>query len=199
MTVPVEHRLGLAPTPVGREYMKTLRSYAAVDVFLEFYENHNGLQFCRAFNSLFDEARPLVELKPAERIREFSDQYHQGGRWAWTIDLNKSKSLYRGSATWLAFAEVDSGPACLTIFLDGDHAGKIIYLAPEPEFNILRPIAKGFNALLGRIARDVAGFLHWSVHMSSFVAQDGQNYALVPLEYRFRSNRRPPSQGRPNQ
>src|SRR5205807_9179855 len=60
---------------------------------------------------------PLLELKPAESIAKFTDRYGPDGDLAWTMDLNKSKSLYRSSADWLAFAEIDSGPACLTIFL----------------------------------------------------------------------------------
>jgi len=99
------------------------------------------------------------------------------------IDLNKSKSLYRGSASWLAFAEIDSGPACLTIFLDGDHAGSVFYVTPQPEFNILRPIAKGFHALLIRIADDVAAFLRLVRATVSLRGTDGASYGFVPVEY----------------
>jgi hypothetical protein len=127
--------------------------------------------------------RPLLELKPAESIAGFTHRYTPGGDLAWTIDLNKSKSLYRGSASWLAFAEIDSGPACLTIFLDGEHAGSVFYVTPQPEFNNLCPIARGFDALLGRIADDVAAFLRLVRATVNLRGTDGANYGFVPVEY----------------
>ena len=126
---------------------------------------------------------PLLELKPAESIADFTDRYRPGGDLAWTIDFNKSKNLYRGSAGWLAFAEIESGPACLTIFLDGEHAGQVFYVTPQPPFNILRPIARGFHALLGRIADDVAAFLRLVRATVNLRGPDGANYGFVPVEY----------------
>ncbi len=121
---------------------------------------------------------PNSDEKPS-----FTGRYSPAGGRAWTMDLNKSKSLYRGSARWLAFAEIDSGPACLTIFLDGDHAGSVFFATPQPWFNILRPIAKGFNALLDRIADDPAAFLRLVRATVALRGADGGNYGLVPIEY----------------
>ena len=42
------------------------------------------------------------------------------------------------------------------MFLDGDDGGSVFVVTPQPWFNILRPIAKGFHALLSRIAQDPA-------------------------------------------
>jgi len=39
---------------------------------LQFYKKHDGVQFCRTYDSLHDEIRPLVELKPVESIRAFT-------------------------------------------------------------------------------------------------------------------------------
>jgi hypothetical protein len=182
-TVEVAHRLGSSPVLEGRDYLNSLRGHAALAEFVEFYQNHNGLQFCRTFDSRFDEVRPLLEFRPAESIVGFTNRYTPGGALGWTIDLHKSKSLYRGSASWPAFAEIDSGPACLTIFLDGEHAASVFYVTPQPEFNILRPIAKGFNALLGRIADDAAAFLRLVRATVNLRGPDGANYGFVPVEY----------------
>jgi hypothetical protein len=183
-TINVEHLLGAPPTGAGRHFLNTLVEYPALGELLDFYKKYNGMQFCRTFNSRYDEVRPLLELKPAESVASFTGRYSPGGDLAWTMDLNKSKSLYRGSARWLGFAEIDSGPACLTIFLDGDHAGSVFFSTPQPWFNILRPIAKGFNALLDRIAGDVAAFLRLVRATVTLLGADGDNYGLVPIEYR---------------
>jgi hypothetical protein len=195
-TVEVAHRLGSVPVGEGRDYLNSLRGHAALAEFVEFYENHDGLQFCRTFDSRFDEVRPLLEFKPAESLAGFTNRYNSGGNLAWTIDLNRSKSLYRGSASWLAFAEIGSGPACLTIFRDGEHAGKVFYVTPQPPFNILRPIAQGFDALLGRIAVDAAAFLRLVRATVSLRGPDGFNYGYVPVEYLPPGPARPTRPGR---
>ena len=176
--------------------MNSLSGHAALVEFVEFYENYDGVQFCVTFDSRFDEVRPLLELKPAESIGGFTNRYSLGGDLAWTIDFNKSKSLYRGSASWLAFAEIESGPACLTIFLDGEHAGRVFYVTPQPPFNILRPIAQGFHALLGRIADDVPAFLRLVRATVNVRGPDGDNYGFVPVEYLPPGPARPTRPGR---
>jgi hypothetical protein len=183
-TIKVEHLLGAPPSPEGHNYLDSLAEYPALAQFLDFYRRHNGLQFCRTFDSRHDEVRPLLELKPAEAIASFTSRYSPHGDLAWIMDLNKSRSLYRGSARWLAFAEIDSGPMCLTIFLDGDHAGSVYFATPQPWFNILRPIAKDFHALLNRIADDVAAFLRLVRATVTLHGADGDNYGLVAIEYR---------------
>jgi hypothetical protein len=183
-TIKVEHSLGALPTDAGRNYLNSLSEHSALGELLDFYKMYNGMQFCRTFDSRYGRVRPLLELKPAESIAGFTGRYSPGGDLAWTMDLNKSKELYRESAGWLAFAEIDSGPACLTIFLDGEHAGSVFFATPQPWFNIRRPIAKGFNALLDRIARDVATFLRLVRATVSLRGADGDNYGFVPIEYR---------------
>jgi hypothetical protein len=83
----------------------------------------------------------------------------------------------------LAFAEVDGGPSCLTIFLDGENAGNVFLLNPEPKFNTLKPIAKTFNALLDRIAKDPAAFFKLTRAYVTLIGKDKQNYGHIPIEY----------------
>ncbi|MEX2514005.1 MAG: hypothetical protein WD398_13955 [Cyclobacteriaceae bacterium] len=90
---------------------------------------------------------------------KFTSQYLPNRKWAWTIDLIKTKALYRSEYKGLAFAEVNGGPACFTIFLDGENAGKIYLLNPQPHFNILKPIAKTYTDLMNRIAKTLKPFL----------------------------------------
>lgn len=182
-TIAVEHVPGPKPTEKCRAYLDFLQNHSALHGFLEFFQKHNGLQLCRTLDSKYGEVRPLLELMPLERIQGFTDRYKSGGDRAWTIDLNKSKGLYRSSAPWLAFAEVDSGPMCLTILLEGHHAGSIFFLAPQPQFNILRPIAKDFNALLERIAKDMAAFLRLVRARVTLRGPDGHNYGFAPVAY----------------
>ena len=127
--------------------------------FIRFYRQHDGFELCRTFNSLFDAECPQLEFKPADCIVEFTKRYNSDGDRDFTITYNKSRTIYRGGDPWFAFAEINMGPACLTTFLEGENAGKIFYVTPEPEFNILRPIAPSFSAVLDRIGKDVAAFL----------------------------------------
>jgi hypothetical protein len=108
-TIKVEHLLGACPTGADRDYLNSLLEYSALGELLDFYKRYDGMQLYRTFDSRYDEVRPLMELKPAESIVSFTGRYSPGGYLAWTMDFNKSKSLYRGSARWLAFAELDSG------------------------------------------------------------------------------------------
>jgi hypothetical protein len=182
-TIEVEHSLGACPTDAGRGYLNSLADCSALDELLDFYEKYNGIQFCRTFDARYGEVRPLLELKAAESIAGFTGQYSPGGDRAWIMDHNKSQSLYRGSARWLAFAEIGSGPMCLTIFLDGDQAGSVFFATPQPWFNILRPVAKGFNALLVRIAGDPAAFLRLVRATVNLRGDDGFAYGFVPIVY----------------
>lgn len=84
---------------------------------------------------------------------------------------------------WITFAEIDSAPACLTLFLDGDRAGNVFYLTPQPPFNILRPVAVSFNALIDRIAKDLPAFLRLVRATVTIRGADGENYGFRPVEY----------------
>ena len=183
ITIPVKHRIGSRPDREGSQYLEGLIDHRAVIELIEFYQTYNGCEICSAFDPRLDDARPLLELKPSQSLSSFTDRYSPGGDLAWTIDLNKSRNLYRGSDRWIAFGEVDGGPCCLTIFLEGNHAGHVFYLAPQPRFNILRPIAKSFNSFLERIAIDVARFLRLVRATVTIRGEDGSNYGFTPIEY----------------
>lgn len=118
-SVPVSHRLCSAPGPKSLACLERIRS-DVLKQFCDFYLDHDGLEFCRTHDARYGEVRPLLEFMPAWQFERFTNRYRDNGDRAWTMDLNKSKSIYRGSNSWIAFAEVDSGPACLTIFLDGE-------------------------------------------------------------------------------
>jgi hypothetical protein len=182
-TVKVKHHLGSNPDAEGRAYLETLHRHPALRELCSFYDKHDGCELCRTQDSRYGEERPLLEFRPAASILPFSRRYQPGGDLDWTMDLNKSKTLYRGPQSWIAFAEIDSGPSCLTIFLDGDNAGNVYYVTPQPEFNILRPVAKGFYPLLERIAKDPAAFLRLVRATISLRGKDGDNYGYVAVEY----------------
>lgn len=187
-TIQVEHRLGSIADVESRHYLESLGENSAIAKFCEFYQKHDGLELCRTYDARHGRDRPLIEFKPAKGITKFTSRYLDKGGRAWTIDLNKSKRLYRGPADWIVFAEIDSGPACLTIFLDGENAGCVYYVTPQPEFNILRPIARGFQPLLDRMAKDLPAFLRLVRAYVSLRGADGHNYGFMPFEYLARGN-----------
>jgi hypothetical protein len=181
--VRVEHRLGARPPKGSAAALAGTRRYAAARELLAFYGRYDGAAICATFDARYDETRPMLELLPAERIAEFTGRYGPDGDLGWTIDYNKSKRIYRGASPWIAFAEIDSGPMCLTMFLRGEHAGQVFYVAPQPRFNNLRPIAKGFFALLERVGRDPAAFMRLVRATVTLRGKDGDNYGLVPIDY----------------
>ena len=172
----------------GKKVLENMCKDIRLDVFFEFYSVHDGLDFCIP---VFPETyfkKPLLKLIPSSDILNFNKQYTKGGKWAWIIDLNKSKDIYRGSDSWIAFAEIAGGPTCLTIFLTGENTGCVYLVMPQPRFNILKPIAKSFDLLLARIAKDPAAFFRLVGAYVTKKGEDGQNYGLVPVEYVSNSN-----------
>ena len=151
--------------------------------FVDFYSNHDGFHLGTPSFPENAVRRPLLRQVTASDLLTFTDQYLPNGEWAWTIDLNKTKALYRSEHKWLAFAEVNSGPACLTIFLSGENAGNVFLLNPQPHFNILKPIARTYTDLLNRIAKDPAAFFKLVRAYVTLVGKDKQNYGYVPVEY----------------
>ena len=151
--------------------------------FVSFYSDYDGFNLATPIIPRNAVNKTLLRQLPASDILKFTNQYLPGGKWAWTIDLNKTKAIYRAESKWLAFAEVDGGPACLTIFLDGENAGKVFLLNPQPHFNILKPIAKTYTDLLNRIAKDPAAFFKMTRTYVTIVGKDKQNYGHVPVEY----------------
>ncbi len=181
--VPVQHRLGLSAAAPAHDFLDSLPTHPNVSEFREFYCQHDGAEICRTSHARYREDCPLLELKPAQNITEFTNRYLPGGELAWIMDLNKSKGLYRSSNPWIAFAEINTGPACLTMFLEGQNAGYIYYATPQPPFNILRPIARDFPSLLERIGRDLPAFLRLVRATVVLRGVDGDNYGYMPTTY----------------
>lgn len=151
--------------------------------FFNFYSNYDGFNLATPTAPKNAVNKTLLRQLPASDIIKFTNQYLPGGQWAWIIDLNKTKAIYRAENKWLAFAQVDGGPACLTIFLDGKNAGNVFLLNPQPHFNILKPIAKTYTELLNRISKDPSVFFRLTRSYVTLVDKDKQNYGHVPLEY----------------
>ena len=151
--------------------------------FVDFYSNYNGFSLGTPISPKNVIKKALIRQMPVSDLIEFTKQYLPDGKWAWTIDLNKTKSIYRGGSKWLVFAQIVSGPACLTIFLNGENAGNVFLLTPQPHFNILKPIAKTYSGLLERIAKDPAAFFKLTKAYVSILGKDKYNYGHVPIEY----------------
>ncbi|WP_426671105.1 hypothetical protein ACPPVU_07695 [Mucilaginibacter sp. McL0603] len=184
----VKNILGSPIDKKGKKYIESICKDVRLNDFFEFYTTHDGFEFCKPVYPDNYLKTPLFKLISSLNISNFNKQYIKGGKWAWSIDLNKSKTLYRGNDTWVAFAEIGQGPACLTIFLTGENAGCIYLVAPQPAFNILKPIAKTFNLFLDRVAKDPAAFLRLVRSYVVMQGTDGQNYGLIPVEYLSNSN-----------
>jgi hypothetical protein len=183
----VKHRLGSAIEKKGKKYLESIYKDDRLKYFFEFYNVHDGFELCTPFYPDNYLRRPLLRFIPASDISDFNKQYLKGGQWAWTIDLNKSKALYRNNEAWVAFAEIGQGPSCLSVFLSGENAGSIYLIAPQPAFNILKPIAKDFNFFLDRIVNDPAAFLRLTRSYVSMNNADGQNYGFLATEYLINS------------
>lgn len=151
--------------------------------FIDFYSKHDGFNLATPTHPKNAVNKPLLRQLSASGIIKYTNQYLPGGQWAWTIDLNKTKPLYRGETKWIVFAVFDDGPACLTTFLNGENAGCIFLLSPQPHFNILKPISKTYAELLDRIAKDPVSFFKLTRAYVTLVGKDKQNFGYVPLEY----------------
>lgn len=151
--------------------------------FLHFYTKCNGFNLFTPVLPANAQKRSLLSQLPINQLTKFTKLYLPKGKLAWTIDCNKSKTLYRDQHKWLAFAQVDGGPACLTIFLNGDNAGSVFLVTPQPHFNILKPIAKTFDLFLDRVAKDPIAFFKLTRSYVTMVGQDNQNFGYVPIQY----------------
>jgi len=150
---------------------------------LDFYTKCNGFSLATPVLPGNAIKKPLMRQLPVADLMKFTEQYLPKGKLAWIIDLNKTKTLYRGEHKWLAFAQIDEGPSCLTFFLEGENAGSVFLLNPQPHFNTLKPIAKTFNGFLERVAKDPAAFLKLTRAYVTIIGQDGNNFGYVPLQY----------------
>ena len=181
--VQIENELGKKGDTKDLTNLSTLCTDTRLSDFVEFYSQYNGFTLGTIVLPKNSVKKSLLRQFPVSDLTKFTEQYLPNGRWAWTIDLNKTKALYRSEQKWLAFAEVDGGPSCLTIFLNGENAGNIFLVNPQPHFNILKPIAKTFTELLSRIAKDPAAFFKLTKAYVTIIGKDNQNYGHVPIEY----------------
>jgi len=181
--VGVKHIIGPKLTVAGRRYIDDTCKGGHFTAFSEFYEKYNGLGTFAPFGQPSINQRSLLQFMPADRIEEFTSLYVPGGDRAWIIDLNKSKHLYRSGDKWIAFALVGNGPSCLCMFLTGQNIGNIFFAEPQPHFNIAKPIAKDFTALLDRIGKDPVGFLKLVLAYVTVRRADGQGYGYLATSY----------------
>lgn len=184
----VSNKLGGLIDSKGRNYIKSVCTDVRLNDFVEFYTNYDGCELCTPiFPDDFIQI-PSLKLISSSDIEIFNKQYIKNGEWAWTIDLNKSKTLYRGNDKWIIFAKINQGPSCLSVFLSGENAGAIYLITPQPKFNILKPIAKNFNLFLNRVAKDPAAFFRLVRSYVTMQGVGGQNLGFVAVNYLSNSN-----------
>jgi len=183
LEVHIENTLGKKTDTDDLTKLTSICSDQRLKDFVDFYSKHDGFNLATPTSPGNAVKKTLLRQLPASDIVKFTRQYLPGGQWAWIIDMNKAKALYRGENKWVAFAVVDGGPACLTIFLGGENAGSVFLLNPQPHFNLLKPIASTYTDLLNRIAKDPAAFFKLTKAYVTLVGKDKQNYGHVPFEY----------------
>ncbi|MEM1002383.1 MAG: hypothetical protein AAGH46_07025 [Bacteroidota bacterium] len=114
----------------------------------EFYNYMDGLELFVPQKPKGCIQVPLITFLKMSNIIPKTREYQDGGKWAWTIDLNKTKKIYRSNDKWVVFAIIGRGPACLTIFTTGENKGSIFYLTPQPPF---RPCLDQLGANLAKM------------------------------------------------
>lgn len=181
--ITIQNKLKTQTSNKGRNYIQTICKQIQLKELSDFYQTYDGFELAIPIEPKNCVRQALLKVFPATEINHFTNLYLKGGKFDWTIDLNKTKNLYRDTHSWIAFAQINDGPSCLTTFLDGEDAGNIYLLEPEPEFNILKPIAKGFNNFLDRIAKEPAEFLKLTRACVLIQKPDGFNYGYVPVKY----------------
>ena len=186
ITVIIQNKLYKQADPKGSTYINSICLHEKLKEFADFYQTYDGFELATPVEPRNAVKVPLLKQLAASTIKSYTEQYLPGGKFGWTIQHNAQstiKSLYQGTDKWIVFAQIDDGPACLTTFLEGENAGNIFILMPEPRFNVLKPIAKGFNAFLDRIAKDPAAFLKLIRASVRINKDDGFRYGYVPIEY----------------
>ncbi|TCC93630.1 hypothetical protein EZ428_02345 [Pedobacter frigiditerrae] len=181
--VEIENKLDKNIDAKGLRDLEKLCVNPNLNEFFNFYAKCNGFSLGMPVLPKNAQTRPLLSQLPVNDLIKFTELYLPKGKLAGTIDFNKTKTLYRGENKWLAFAQVDGGPACLTIFLEGEYAGNIFLLNPQPHFNTLKPIAKTFDGFLDRIAKDPAAFFKLTRAYITIIGRDGQNFGYLPIAY----------------
>lgn len=181
--VEIKNKLEKNVDTKGLASLKKLCTDPKLEEFVDFYAKYNGFSLATPILPETARKRPLFVQLPVGQLKEFTSLYLPKGDRAWSIDYNKTKTIYRGEHKWLAFAEVDGGSACLTIFLEGEYAGNIFLVTPQPHFNTLKPIAKTYNDLLNRIAKDPAAFFKLTKAYVSIKGTDKQGFGYAPVQY----------------
>jgi hypothetical protein len=199
LIVNVKSSLGPPANKGDLKYINSICQSEQLSEFATFYARHCGLTLFSPYHPFNVSQTPLLTFLEAREIPEFTERYLPGGDNGWVIDYNKSKAIYRGNDRWIAFAEIDDGPAFLAIFLEGENAGCIFYVTPQPHFNILKPIAKSFELLLERIGKDPAAFLRLVRAYTTVKRDDGQNYGFNAVAYipEFEGENIPPNEEQP--
>lgn len=180
--ITIKNKLVKQDSRKGLAYIESICRHEKLQEFAAFYEKYDGFDLAKPARLMNWFEKPLFHQFAAADIAATTKKYMPGGEWAWTIDLNKSRSLYRVPEAWVVFARVDAGPNCLTIFLEGENAGNIYLLQAQPSFNILKPIAKSYNAMLERIEKDPAAFLKL-LRCYVTIHKDNQSWGYVPTRY----------------
>ena len=178
--------------PIKVRIKSRFKHQKRVDPRLDALDKYSGGQEIWHFYSKIKQAKlfsprlflhpPLIEFLSTSEMDKVTNYYKPNGKYAWKIDLNKSHKIYRSSDEWMVFVLIEGGD-CLTIFLTGENAGSIYYLTSQPEFNILKPIAKSFGQLLARIQEDPAKFLRLVRVTVTIDKKDGFSYGFVPIQY----------------
>lgn len=179
----IENKLEKEIDPKGLDTIRKLCGDTRLFSFADSYSKYNGFSLGIPIGPKYRFKKPLLRQVSASELGKFTKNYMPNGKWAKVMDMNKIRWLYRNDYNWLAFAEIDAGPDCLTIFLDGRNTGKIFIASPQPHINIFRPIAHSYKDLLNRIARDPAGFLKLIRADVTFMGKDYQLQGKVQVEY----------------
>ena len=134
-----------------------IENQATLHDFFQFYNEYNGFNF-EVKTKKGQLENPIFNLLSEEEIPEWTNYFQPGGKYAYAIDFNKSKELYRSKDKWIVIATIYKGYSALAMFLEGENCGKIFLIDPEPKFNIIKPIARNFTYLLELITNDPAAF-----------------------------------------
>lgn len=128
--------------------------------FAEFYTAHDGCALCIRPDTLNGGHAAAFALLPVAAWNAATRPFLRPRKRTWELE---DIPVYR-SGEWRVFAASPSESTCLTIFFDGEHAGRplagqVYYISLDPIADMHEPFAPSFGELLTRIGRDPARFL----------------------------------------